>query len=215
MEGLDKRIVVGFGTGRCRSRSLAAFLDQQNDITCTHERMIPFDPQWGNYIPSLDLLCRTDAPIVGNISAGWINYIDRLIMDIPDLKLILLDRADKEAVVKSFDSYLRKQLRGQQDLTSVYPIFDRRYTTGAIDAAVSRYIYKTVVLTRVYPDSILVVKTDRLNDRITQDRILQYIGIPVGDRIYGMPELNKRADMSHEAAIDVGVDAGMGKRVDL
>ncbi|MHA2264955.1 MAG: hypothetical protein ACXAEN_21390 [Candidatus Thorarchaeota archaeon] len=212
---IPKRVVIGFGTGRCGSKSLAEFLNQQDLVNCNHEGMIPFDPQWDGYMSALDLLLRRDAPIVGNISAAWVNYVDRLIMDVPDLRLILLDRADREHVVKSFDSYLSKQLKGQADLRSVYPIFRKRYSTAAIHDAVDRYIYKTVVLTKVFKDQILVVKTLRLSEEITQKRILQFIGIPQEDWVLGMPWENKNKDMSRKSALKSGISDVMGKRVDL
>jgi hypothetical protein len=127
-------------------------------------------------------------------------YGTRLMMDIADLKVIMLDRGDKDTIVRSFDHYLKHQLRGQTDLRAVYPIFQKRYTTGAIDAAVDRYLYKQAVLRKVYKGKILTIMTNQLNDETFQHHILNFIGIPVDKRVMGMPVLNKRKEMSKAPA---------------
>jgi len=194
---VNERLVIGFGTGRCGTKSLAAFLNQQHDITCTHEEVIVYDPQYCNYFAAIDMLMRgKDSPIMGDVSVGWLNYIDRIMIDFPRAKFICLDRGSVDEVVESFDSYLRKAaiVEVSHDLRAIYPIHERKYSKEAVRRSVDRYLWKQQVLLDMHP-SILKVPTNLLSTKTAQMAILDHIGISRGAQERGMPWINKREDM--------------------
>lgn len=199
MFAINKRMIFGFGTGRCGTKSLAMFLDQQDRITCGHETLISYDPCMNSYFKAVDLMVRDKEEFFcGNVSAAWINYIDRLMVDFPDSCFILLDRFDLEGVIKSFHNYLRIQLKDRKHCWHIYPVHNRIYSKEAVRRAVNRYAFKQHTLLSIFGDKIMHVKTSKLNDRETQDQILDYIGIPVDERVYGMPWRNKKDFMHQE-----------------
>lgn len=192
---MGKRVIIGFGTGRCGTKSLAEFLNQQQYVECKHEEVVPFDPQWGNYMDCLTYLLKSDYPYVGNISVAWLNYVDRLIIDIPDLRLICLDRGNPKAVVDSFHSYCKNAdfRRSGKDLYGVFPVLEKEYSRWAIQRTVDRYLWLQEILLAEYP--ILHILTSQLNEEPIQELILDHCGIPDEYRVYGMKTLNKRGDM--------------------
>jgi hypothetical protein len=194
---VNKRFVIGFGTGRCGTKSLAGFLDQQPDLKCTHEKLPSMYPQWGQYMDYLSFMARQESPIVGNVSYAWVEYIDRLIIDIDDLRVICLDRDDDEAVVESFWHYMHDvEHYGVKPLVS-WPYLSDEVSKDRIRDSVKLYKYKQNILLGKYPE-ILHIKTAELNDRFKQVQILKHVGISSKVWKLGMERTNKREDMKDE-----------------
>ena len=89
------RIVIGLGTGRCGTRSLAKFLTQ-NGVKATHERYKLFwnpekESRWGKIIGRIE----------PDVAYYWLNYVDLIIDRYPGAKFICLKRK-KEAVIASY-----------------------------------------------------------------------------------------------------------------
>ena len=194
---MNKRIIIGFGTGRCGTKSLTHFLSNQPGCLVTHEHLPSMFPQWGNYFDYVSLLAKQDSPIVGNVAYAWIEYIDRLITDITDLRVICLDRDDDDAVVESFWSYMHDVADYDVNPLVSWPYLSYEISKDRIRDSVGLYKYKQKVLLAKYPE-ILHVKTADLNDRFKQMEILRHVG--VGSKVWklGMERKNKREDMKHE-----------------
>jgi hypothetical protein len=191
---VNKRIVIGFGTGRCGTKSLARFLDQQPNVTITHEHLPSMFPQWGNYFDYMSLLLKyKESFTVGNIAYAWIEYIDRILTDFEDARVICIDRNDDEAVVESFWSYMYDMDQYGSDPLKSWPFFGQP-TKERIADAVYLYKYKQRVLLAQFPQ-ILHVFTRDLNDRFKQFEILEHIGVPEDKMILKMGHENKREDM--------------------
>lgn len=196
---MKRKLVIGFGTGRCGTKSLAMFIDRQDSAFCSHEYVGAWDTQYGDYFHSLSAIYKNDFPIVGNISAGWIHQIDRLIQDIPNISIILLDRGSVKEVADSFFSYMSESpLARRTDLRGTYPIEERLFSYNAIFRSVDRYVHKQETLLKSFPKHIMRVRTKDLSKRGTQEGILEWIGIDPKKGNYDMPHRNKREDMIEE-----------------
>jgi len=195
---MRKRIVIGFGTGRCGTRSLARFLDQQPNVTVTHEHLPSLFPQWGNYFDYMSLMLKyKESFTVGNIAYAWIEYIDRILTDFEDARVICLDRNDDEQVVDSFWSYMHDMEVYGADPRKSWP-FMGPPTKDSIRQSIYLYKYKQRVLLAQFPQ-ILHVMTADLNDRFKQAEILEHIGVPDDKMILKMGHDNKREDMKVES----------------
>lgn len=195
---MRKRLVIGFGTGRCGTKSLARFLDRQPNVTVTHEHLPSLFPQWGNYFDYMSLMLKyKESFTVGNVAYAWIEYIDRIITDFEDARIICLDRNDDDAVAESFWSYMHDmEVYGAHPRTS-WP-FMGEPTLERIRDSIYLYKYKQRVLLSQFPQ-ILHVMTGDLNDRFKQAEILDHIGVPEDQMILKMSHDNKREDMKVES----------------
>jgi len=195
---MNKKVVIGFGTGRCGTKSLARFLNKQEGVDISHEGLpLPFHPCWGQYFDTLAALMLRDSPIVGDVSAGWLFYVDRIITDFPDNFIILLDRRNIGEVVESFYFYLSKHeniKRDNGELWGTYPIEEAYFSKEAIRRSVERYVWQQRVLQGIYPD-IRCVLTKELSSKSKQIGLLNKLGIPREKHVLGMERLNKREEM--------------------
>lgn len=191
------RFIIGFGTGRCGSKSLATFLNQQPGVKFSHEGLPSMFPQWGDYFNYLNVLAKYGSKIVGNHAPAWVEYIDRLIVDIADLRIICLDREDPDAVVDSYWSYFQYKAPKSYDPFVNYPVFDFEVSRDAISRAVHWYLIRQEVLLEQYPQ-IIHFPTKHLNSELALIGLLEQLGIPKPWNL-DMPWLNKREDMIDES----------------
>lgn len=193
-----KELIIGFGTGRCGSKSLAAFLNRQPDITFTHEEAgIPFWPMRGGYRQALDRVMSYDAPIVGDIAPQWLMYLDRLVEDVPSVKFIYLTRGDVVEVTKSFYEYLRFRPEVKDDCHGWYPVQAREFNIKNIHRCVERYEWLAKVAEQAWATDMRMMKlyTHDLSQHQAQVEILDWLKYPNEGRSYHMPHINKREYM--------------------
>jgi len=191
-----KQLVIAYGTGRCGSKSLAAFLNRQLDIEFTHEKAaIPFWPIRGGYREAVDSVMQYDAPIVGDVSPQWLMHINRLVEDFPNVKLIYLTRNNPQEVAKSFYSYLQhsnKRELFEDDCHGWYPVQERFFTVEAIHRSVIRYEWLAQVVQSYWGlNRLFNLTTESLNDETVQRTLLEWLGSEEPYDLY-MPHINKR-----------------------
>ena len=105
----EKRIILGLGSGRCGTKSLATLLNFQADTEISHEEFnsprqpfrLSYDYNPKNLALAFKVLSLRDTPIVGDLAFYWINNVISLLNHKPETKCICLKR-DKESVVESF-----------------------------------------------------------------------------------------------------------------
>ncbi len=118
-------LVIGIGTGRCGTVSLARLLNKQDGCKVTHEAepLMPWlkeeatqeereilrrvygleDPMQPYRIHAERFKERLKTHrLVGDVASFWLPYLDNIAEDFPDFKVIALIRADKQAFVESF-----------------------------------------------------------------------------------------------------------------
>ena len=99
------QLVLGLGTGRCGSTSLAGVLGTVTDSCCTHENppLIFWKPepeQIDFHIRRFNILTEY-YPLVADVSHWWLNSTRRIFERFPSVKIIGLIR-DSEACAESF-----------------------------------------------------------------------------------------------------------------
>ena len=100
------RIVLGLGTGRCGTQSLAAILNHQERARVTHERHGPGIAWQGDEdrVTAFmrQYLATSGFDLVGDVAFYYLPYVEHALSLAPDTKFVCLKRDRKSTV----DSYL-------------------------------------------------------------------------------------------------------------
>lgn len=104
------RMIIGIGTGRCGTQSLAALLSAQDGCEITHERYGPrvrWGASWRTYPLALWQTCmQGDAPIAGDVALYWLPQVRRFARQAESadvgLRIVCMERPRAE-VVASFE----------------------------------------------------------------------------------------------------------------
>jgi len=105
----NKRVILGLGSGRCGTKSLATLLNLQPGVEVSHEDFhshgrpfrLSYDYNPKNLALAFKALSLRDPPIVGDSAFYWINNVIPLLNHKPDVKCICLKR-DKQSVIESY-----------------------------------------------------------------------------------------------------------------
>jgi len=187
-------MIVGVGTGRSGTLTLALLLDGCQNIRCVHESepLLPWEIDGRAY---KDKLAEIKAePGRAEVGFYWLNYLRPLLKDVPDVRIVAT-RRDPVKTAESFAAYMGPKRNHWLDHKGVGweldPLFDDCYPTYEIrdrHQAIVRYCteYNAEVdrLRRKYPSQVLVVKTEDLGTIATQQKIFEHCGIPKSDRCY-------------------------------
>lgn len=171
-------IVIGYGTGRCGTKSLAAFLDNQKDCDVTHEKVALgwYQAFTDTEIAIRDFVSR-DSKIIGDVGFYWINYLDLILRKYKGSKAINIWRDDEE-VIESYWSYMRPDIQDMKyNQWKGYPYDSPNQTKDAIAFTIQRYRFLENEVRKLYPYSIFTIKTDALNNSDVLDELLEWLGI--------------------------------------
>lgn len=197
------QFILGLGSGRCGTGTLAKLLDKQKGIFCCHEgEFCPWERDIIAFYQSiLNLTQReeTNELRIGNVAFYWKNYLSEIFRDLVNPKVIVLKRA-KEKVVESFSSMYRDKNhwstlggrnwdgRDPQDsaLTLMFPKYDlskkdaiaqyweEYYNDGAIDYYLDKF-----------PQNIMLIRSEDLwAGEDAQKRIFEFLDIPEEDMVF-------------------------------
>jgi len=98
-----KNIIIGLGTGRCGSMSLAKLLNQQENFIARHESIIsPWNFSEIHYQNNIKSLLDTNSENVAEIAFYLLPYTTKILTHYPKTKVVVLKRS-KEEVVESYD----------------------------------------------------------------------------------------------------------------
>ncbi len=170
------KVIVGFGTGRCGTQSLAAFLDLQPGWEVSHEQ-VPLG--WYQAFTDTEIAIREflgrKGRVIGDIGYYWINYLDLILRKIPNAKAINIVR-DDDKVIESFWSYMNPKLQSfEHNDWKGYPYDSPDQTKDAIVKTVRRYRFLEHEVRKIYPASIFVMKTEDLNDNDKLNELLDWL----------------------------------------
>jgi len=191
------RLILGIGTGRCGTTSLAHLLDKQPDCRVTHERFkfnVPWGPGGQEYLDKLiSKLKNTDHEFYGDVALYWLPHVEELIWnDRVDVRVIALER-ERERTIQSF---MRKtpnsnpwQAHNGDHQTSEWDHSFPKFRAENRAEAIGKYwdlYYGTIDhLVSKYPNHIKLYKTKHLNKvQMGQRNILNFVGIPDGEHVY-------------------------------
>ena len=199
----DKQFVLGIGTGRCGTKSLAVLLDAQKDVTVYHEladrstirhygdKILPWIPDYNKAILRLDSLRRIPGRVVGDVAFYYLNYIYFFKEHLPNLKIIVMER-EKDKVVSSYiaktpgrnhwcsyESECWKSGRYHEDRwDKAYPKIDYAKTKEeAIGIYWELYKKRVDALELEFKDDIIRINVNDLNKETTQEKLFNFIGL--------------------------------------
>ncbi len=183
------RIVLGLGTGRCGTQSLAAILNHQERARVTHERHGPGIAWQGDEdrVTAFmrQYLATSGFDLVGDVAFYYLPYVEHALSLAPDTKFVCLKRDRKSTV----DSYLTwsygrnswMQHDGTRwrmnDWYRCYP----KYPVGDKEEAIGRYwdeyYDRAAALEASCARSFRVFPTESLNTAAGQHEIFEFLGL--------------------------------------
>lgn len=200
------QVVLGLGTGRCGSTSLAAMLASVEDALVTHENppLLFWEPRQRQvefHLRRFRLL-RQYFPLVADCAHWWLNMLDPFFAAFPTGKAIGLCR-DTEATLRSFLKVTAKPRdhnhwvlphNGLWYSDRWSPTFPQYAPPGdAVDdpakaksALIRRYVTEYNERLQTWaaraPGRVLLLRTEELGSPETRRRIADFIGLPPGAR---------------------------------
>ena len=203
-----KRFVIGTGSGRCGTMSLAKLLNGCKGVNVFHElnakkdtdAILSYKRDEEQLKRKLNLLNSLEGTLVGDVALYYLNHIDWFFEKLSNLKVIYMWR-DKEEVV---ESYIRKTEKGvllnhwwsekrkagtsyviHHRWNKAYPKFDNTKTKRE---AIAKFwdwcMKKGCELKRKYPDKVLMINVYDLNSKFFQKIIFDFLEIPETNRNY-------------------------------
>lgn len=204
-----KKYLIGITPGRSGSKSFAQFMDNQKDVSFTHEGCyVGFWPIFDTYPGALNELKKREGKIVGDISPFWVMYLDRIVRDLgrANVRILWLDRGNLDQVATSFDAYKRFDVYHPDGAFGAYPVHEKRYSRDAILRTVQLVDWLCDCAESQFGDIMAYWEMKELNKESAQRAFLNWLGIPEEDHVYGMPRTNLRHDRAKQIKEDRGRD---------
>lgn len=190
-----KQIVIGYGTGRCGTRSLAEFLNSQPNTKVTHEKLGLGDI--AGYCDKLHLLgdlLEYDADIVGDVGYQWLYYLWIPMHYHPNTKAIQLWRPDEE-VVKSFWNYKKMSDMKIPGMWYPYPFDTNKPSIDAIRLQVTKYRMIERHMLNQYPGRIYRLDMMDLNNIGQLNNLLDWLEYSKTGRVLVPVHTNKQHEV--------------------
>lgn len=203
----NPHIVIGLGSGRCGTQSLARLLDAQPGAHVTHERVyqnIKWNGSEDRVLEMLEWARGLDNPgLRGDVASYYLSYVDFILSRQPEARFICLRRPRNETV----DSFMRITPGKNHwfdhggegwepdmwdDSFPSYPDKDKR---AALTRYWNEYYAEAERLKAVYPERFRIFDTTALNDRKGQAELLRFAGVaPEQQRLKPGIRRNTHAD---------------------
>lgn len=208
-------LLLGCGTGRSGTASLARLLDGCRGTWVTHEQkpVLPwrYDPR---YLTNRILYWRSlDTPFVGDVASWNLHYIEPLLQYFPALRAICLERPKDEVV----ESWERKtptwnhvqhpdSWRADWDVDDKFVDSFPKFMADSKREALELYwhLYRDEIrrLQRRHPANVAIFDMGwALNTREGQDAIFEHAGIPPEARAYRTIHENSLSNRLDDAAV--------------
>ena len=175
------RLIIGLGSGRCGTASLAHLLNLQEGASVTHEFCtLPWEFDEEIWVWNMGRLLfgkwPYDTDIIGDVGFYWINYIERLLERRPETKFVCLKR-DRQEVIESmwkFTSGLN--VHPTEDWFRMYPRYDV-HPKDAVGLMWDDYYHIAESWQKRYPGVFLIMDMDEaLNNKNSQEKLLEFTG---------------------------------------
>jgi hypothetical protein len=205
------KIVVGLGSGRNGSTSLASVLARVEGSCCTHENppLISWTPEPEElrfHIRRFQRLAEY-YPLVGDVSHWWLNVIDDLFANFPGAKAVGASRTIESCAL----SFMKIKGLGPGSCNhwapygngwtaerwdATYPSYDVpenawRDPDSAKFELIARYVEEynesMQAMAARFPDRVMLVNTEHLNDADVQNAIYNFVGM---SGVAGRTQLN-------------------------
>ncbi len=196
-----KRVILGIGSGRCGTLSLANLLDRQPGCHVTHERrpLLHWDATDRAEIVRhrISRLCRHTAETVGDVSSAYLPYLEETFRQLPDVRVVCMKRPCEE-VAQSFGNWLDRVHVVPTDHWSqqpadgwyhdpVWSVMFPKYAVSCREEGIRQYwndYYEQVdSLLHRFPDNIRVFQSTDLNDESARRELLSFTGVPLSQQV--------------------------------
>lgn len=186
--------VLGIGTGRCGTQTLATFLGLQK-INTRHESLImpwEFNQQKAdNLIKHLQDAVSIDYPNVAEVNFSLLNYLEYLLEHLSDLRIIVLKRLKEDTVRswmknqpyvnmwtdESHKSFKTGDYLKHSELANSFPKYNAE-KSEALARFWDDYYKKAELLAAKYPDSIKLFNMyDLFSSEAEQEDLLSFIAV--------------------------------------
>lgn len=196
MSSSTRLFLLGLGSGRCGTLSLARLLNQQPNAHVTHEArpLLPWNAKNRDTLVA-ERIARfntAQARLVGDVASFYLPYVERFISLVPDLRVVCLWR-DREEVVESFARWSDQAHSAPADHWSVRPqpglfhdpvwstIFPK-YDVASREEGIRRYwdeYYENAEeLVRKFPGNVRIFDMEAsLNTEPGQREVLRFVGL--------------------------------------
>ena len=195
----EKKFIIGLGTGRCGTKSLAALLSAQPNTVVAHEYHRSPLP-WHFSEDAIEKRMNSLEMINGDVGFYYLNYVDFILKKKPDTRFICLKRRKEEVIA----SYLKKtdgrnhwvnhdnKIWSADPLWDVaYPKFDTSDKASAIGMYYDLYYQIIHTLKDKYPNNLKIFDIERLNSRKGIRSMLIFCGYTQHEMNVSIKYLNK------------------------
>ena len=184
---MDFKLILGLGTGRCGTVSLATILSEQENTRATHEFDGQYLMDWNfdatDYIGAVARLAHMayDDQRPASIASFQLNYAARFMEDYPEAKIIVLSRKKSE-VVSSFLRWtgFKNHWCENPDAPDPYDkCFPKYQDSLAKDLAIGRYwdeyYQRCEQLEAQYPYRVFWIGTEELSSEESVAEMLEFL----------------------------------------
>ena len=180
---MEKRLVIGIGTGRCGTKTLAALLNMQEGAMVSHE-MFGSNLTWKPdpiFIEAVEWkFAEGSNRLFGDVALNWLPYV--MMFSSKELRPIVLQR-DRRSTVKSLlnragdRDWWRRGVTEDADWFKAMPTYNDTMTKReAVERYYDEYYAECMELQDIFGDRLLWVRTEDLSSEAEQRRILAHVG---------------------------------------
>lgn len=182
------QLIIGIGTGRCGTHSLAKILDSQKDAGITHELGDQPYLKWKNdpKISNVILHFRkegTTKKFFGDVSFYYLNYLEEILREFPDAKIVSIKR-DPDSTVASYMKWTegRNHWKEHTGIRWRKCVWDDCYPKYELDKKESiqqywkDYYLKVDELSKKYPSNFFHLNMEDLNSEKRVEDLLDFCG---------------------------------------
>ena len=196
-------IVIGYGTGRCGTQSLASFLNQQKGFNITHEAIYHSWYQTPEYESTVDKLLAMKGAVIGDIAYYWIKHLNKLFSTVDNLKVINITR-DIDEVIESFWTYnnsIRMYMVINNKRWFRYPFDDSTPSKDSLANTIRKYKFSEDIINKYYGDKIYHMDMEDLNNINKLHDLLTWLGVDC-ERNMAIQHVDKKRVFPKNAQIE-------------
>jgi len=194
---MNRQVILGMGAGQCGTGLLAQILNQQPGAEVTHQQppLLSWTPDTstGGIAERLRrILDAREAPLIGDVAAFYLPYVEEAIRLEPQIRILCLKRPRQE-VVEGFCRYLDEAFpfpvnhwTREPDppwchdpvWTRTFPQYDTQDREEGVGRYWDEYYQRVDELLARYPDNLRLWDTGILTTEAGVREVLSFAGIP-------------------------------------
>jgi len=176
---MSNRIIIGLGTGRCGSTSLAGLLRKQPGTEADHQtHRLRWQGEVAHAILAVTELRSRDCAVAANVCFSWLPYVQVIAERFPEARFLCMQR-NREGYI---DSWLESQPGRNPWQETLYDTFDLAYPQfGIADTALAAGFYWDLYdavarhFAAILP-TFRIFRMDALNSEAGQEEMLRFAG---------------------------------------